>query len=138
MLQRLSMGIRGYHIDDISVYVVVNTHIQRGDLQKISYINAEERTAQAVALFQEDLKIDSSKITVCKNYTKEQMLTLLRKLQDESDQFEKDAKNDSHSVKTIIISYIGFQISVQEHPYIDDFDIDWDQFPARWQLTALG
>jgi hypothetical protein len=111
MLQRLSMGIKGYHIDDISVYVMLNTHIRRGDLPKLIYINAEERAAQAVALFQEDMKIDSSKITICKNYTKEQMLTLLVKLQDESDQFEKDPKNDSHSVKTIIISYIGFRLT---------------------------
>jgi hypothetical protein len=64
-----------------------------------------------VALFQEDMKIDSSKITICKNYTKAQMLSLLEKLQDESDQFEKDPKNDSHSVKTIIISYIGFRLT---------------------------
>ena len=63
-----------------------------------------------MALFQEDMKIDSSKITICKNYTKEQMMTLLEKLQDESDQFENDSENDSHSVKTIIISYIGFRL----------------------------
>ena len=118
------MSIKGYHIDDISVYVFVQTHVQRGDLPKISYINAEERAAQAVALFQEDLKIDSSKITVCKNYSKEQMLSLLEKLQDESDQFENDPENDSHSVKTIIISYIGFSLTEYYHPYLDDFDID--------------
>ena len=118
MLQRLSMSIRGNHIDEISVYVMVNTHVQRGDLPKISYTNAEERAAQAMALFQEDMKIDSSKITVCKNYTKAQMLTLLEKLQVESDQFEKDLKNDSHSVKTIIISYIGFALKEQNQPYI--------------------
>jgi hypothetical protein len=118
MLQRLSMGIKGYHIDDISVIVMLNTHVQRGDLPKISYIDAEERAAQTVALFQEDLKIDSSKITICKNYSKEQMLTLLGKLQDESDQFQKNLENDSHSIKTIIISYIGFRIVEQTHPYV--------------------
>ena len=85
MLQRLRMSIKGYHIDDISVSVILNTHIQRGDLPKISYIDAEKRAAQTVALFQEDLKIDSSKITICKNYSKDQMLSLLEKLQDEAD-----------------------------------------------------
>ena len=74
------MGIKGYHIDDISVIVLLNTHIQRVDLPKILYINAEERAAQTVALFQEDLKIDSSKIAICTNYSKEQMLNLLKKL----------------------------------------------------------
>ena len=129
MLQRLNMSIKGNHIDEISVVVFVQTQIQRGDLPKISYINAEERAAQAVALFQEDLKIDSSKITFCKNYSKEQMLSLLEKLQDESDQFEYDPKNDSHSVKTIIISYIGFRLYESDHPYIRKFNIDWRQFP---------
>ena len=46
------------------------------------------------------------------------MLSLLEKLQNESDQFENDPKNDSHSVKTIIISYIGFALFEGDHPYV--------------------
>ena len=43
ILQNLRMDIVGYQIKDPVVFVFVQTHLQRGDLPKILYDNAEER-----------------------------------------------------------------------------------------------
>ena len=70
MLQPMRMGIRGYRIEDISVYIFVQTHIQRKDLPSIEYVNAEERAEAAVKLFRDLLKIDARRILVLKNFSK--------------------------------------------------------------------
>ena len=40
MLQPLRFGVRGNRVEDASAYIFVSTHLQRGDLPKIEYINA--------------------------------------------------------------------------------------------------
>ena len=118
MLQPMRMNIKGFQIKEISVYVLVQTHLQMAKLPKITYLNSEKRASEVVAMFRDELMIDPSKITFAKNYSKDQMLSLLDQIQKEADDFQNDKENDSHSVKTIIVSYIGFKIDSQCNPYI--------------------
>ena len=77
MLQPMRISIGGYQIKDASVYIFVFTHLQRGDLPPIEYINAEKRAEEMVKMFSEDLKIEIEKIKVCKNLSKTEMLSLI-------------------------------------------------------------
>ena len=91
-----------------------------------------------VKLFSEDLKIETEKIKVCKNLSKTEILSLIETLDKEAKRFKQDNKNHSHSVKSIFFSWVGFCLNYQDHPYMDDFDIDYDQSPCKFQLTVLG
>ena len=138
MLQPMRISIGGYQIKDVSVYIFVQTHIQKGDLSPIEYINAEKRAEEMVKMFSEDLKIETEKIKVCKNLSKPEILSLIDTLVNEAKQFKQDHKNDSHSVKSIFFSWVGFCLSNQYHPYMKRFDIDRRQFPCEFQLTVSG
>ena len=67
----MRMNIKGFQIKEISVYVLVQTHLQMAKLPKITYLNSERRASEVVAMFRDELMIDASKITVAKNYSKD-------------------------------------------------------------------
>ena len=67
----MRMNIKGFQIKEISVYVLVQTHLQMAKLPKITYLNSEKRASEVVAMFRDELMIDPSKITVAKNYSKD-------------------------------------------------------------------
>ena len=140
MLQQLRMGIQGNLITEISAFVFVQTDLGRDDLPPIEYTNAEDRANEAVGLFRDDLKIDPEKIKVCKNYSKQQILQLFDQMQDQSDSFEIDHETDKHVVNAVIVLWIGFCLSEQNHPYIEDFEdiIDDSLYPPFFPLTKTG
>ena len=76
MLQPMTMGIGGYRVVDAYVYIFVQTHLQRGDLPPIEYVNAEERAEAFVTMFKDHIKIASEKIKVIRNATKAELLSL--------------------------------------------------------------
>merc|ERR1719367_2578283 len=87
-------------------------------------------------MFSEDFKIDPEQIKVLKNLSKKEILSEIETLVKDVKQFRQDNKDDSHSVKSIFFSWVGFHLKPDLHPYMGDFDIDYNQFPHIWQLTA--
>ena len=81
-LQIMRMGIRGHRAEDIDVYILVQTHLQRGDLPPIEYVNAEKRAEAAVSLFRDVIKIAPEKIKIIKNATKKKLLALFNQLKE--------------------------------------------------------
>ena len=70
--------------------------------------------------------------------SKDEILSILEGIDQEAQQFEQDKNNDSHSVKSIFFSWVGFCLKPDLHPYMKKFDIDKCQFPPFFQLTSSG
>ena len=68
--------IGGYRVVDASVYIFVQTHLQRDDLSAIEYLNAEKRAEDTVKLYRDALKIAPEKIKVIRNASKAEILKL--------------------------------------------------------------
>ena len=81
-LQIMRMGIRGHRTEDIEVYILVQTHLQRGDLPAIEYVNAEKRAEATVSLFRDVIKIAPEKIKIIINAIKTELLALYRQLEE--------------------------------------------------------
>ena len=122
-LQTMRMSIRGHRVEDISVFILVQTHLQRGDLPVLDYVNAEKRAEATVTLFRDVIKIAPEKIKIIKNATKAELLALFKEIKDDAKRHEDENKDKPHSLKSFFFSCIGFQLDSQYHPYLKDFDI---------------
>ena len=122
----MRMSIKGHRIEDFNVYIFVQTHLQRKDLPPIEYNDAEERAEAAVSMYRDCLKIAPQKIKVIKNATKAELLALFSQLQEYAEKYENEHKNNIHSIQSFFFSWIGFRLKEQYHPYLKDFDIDWE------------
>ena len=87
MLQPLRMGIRGYKVEDVSVYIFVQTHLQRAELTAKQYVNAELRAEETMKLFRDDFKIAPQNIKICKNWSKEKILSLCDHIDQDASKF---------------------------------------------------
>ena len=81
----MRMGIRGHRIEEVDVYIFVQTHLQRGDLPPIEYVNAEKRAEAAVTLFRDLFKIAPEKIKVIRNAGKDQLLSIFEQLNKDAE-----------------------------------------------------
>ena len=79
------MRIRQNRVKDASVYIFVQTHLQREGLPAIKYINAEQRTEETVKLYRDLFKIPSDRIHVLENRSKAEILAIFNKLKKDSD-----------------------------------------------------
>ena len=61
-------------------------------------------------------------------------------MQDQSDSFEIDHETDRHVVNAVIVLWVGFCLSEQNHLYFEDFDdiIDESLYPPFFPLTKTG
>ena len=83
-LQTMRMSIRGHRIEDFNVYVFVQTHLQRGDLPPIEYVNAEERAKATVSMFRDVFMVPLEKIKVIRNANKAEILSIFNELMEDA------------------------------------------------------
>ena len=107
-LQTMRMSIRGHRIEDISVFILVQTHLQRGDLPVLDYVNAEKRAEATATLFRDVIKIAPEKIKIIKNATKAELLALFKEIKDDAKRHEDENKDKPHALKSFFFSCIGF------------------------------
>ena len=105
------MSVKGYPVVDVSVYIFVQTHLQREGLTVIEYDNAEQRAEEWVKLFRDECKIDKDKIKVCKNWDKDQILSLCEDIYQDAKNFLQKHQNIILSVKCVYFSWIGFRLN---------------------------
>ena len=104
------MSVKGYPVVDVSVYIFVQTHLQREGLTAIEYNNAEQRAEEWVKLFRDEFKISEDKIKVCRNWDKDQILSLCEDICQDAEKFGQDHQNDIHSVKSVYFTWVGFRL----------------------------
>ena len=104
------MSVKGYRVVDVSVYIFVQTHLQREGLTAIEYNNAEQRAEEWVKLFRNEFKISEDKIKVCRNWDKDQILSLCEEIYQDAKKFGQDHQNDTHSVYSVYFSWIGLRL----------------------------
>ena len=69
-------------------------------------------------MLREQFKLDAKNIVVLKNQSKEQILNIFDALRQDADKFQQDPLNDTQSVKTIFITFVGFKLYPKYHPYM--------------------
>ena len=63
----MRVDIKGYQVIKALAYIFVQTHLQRGTLPPIVYVNAEQRAQEYASMFRDQFKIDAKKVIVLKN-----------------------------------------------------------------------
>ena len=72
------------------------------------------------------------------DYTKKEIIDVLEKIKSESNTFKSENENNLHAVKAVLVYWIGFSLNQDNHPFMDDFDIDEFNYPGTFQLTKFG
>ena len=78
MLQPTLIPIRGNRPVKRKAYIFVNKYMQRGDLIKLEYFNAEEIGNAHYKLFTELFEFAKEDVVICRDYSKNQVLSLLK------------------------------------------------------------
>lgn len=138
MLQPILIPVRGNRPVKLKAFVFVNQYLQRGDLPKLEYTNAEERAQAHVEFFTEVLKFDKEDVHLCRDFSKAQILNLLSQQQKDAEAFEKDEKHGPNDVNLIYFSWVGFCLNSQYHKYMDELDISEELLTDRFPITDRG
>ena len=70
MLQNVKLSVKGKQSENPKAYILVQSKLQRGELEALEYTNAEERAAAAVEFFTDVLEFKPENVVVCRDYTK--------------------------------------------------------------------
>ena len=52
--------------------------------------------------------------------------------------FKSENEENLHAFKTVFVYWIGASLNEENHPFMDDFDIDEYNYPRIFQLTKFG
>ena len=72
------------------------------------------------------------------NLQKKQIKDIFADIKSESNTFKTENENNLHAVKAVLVYWIGFSLSEDNHPFMDDLDIDDYIYPRIFQLTKFG
>ena len=138
MLQTVRVSVEGNQPVEPKAFIFVQSKLQRGDLEAIEYIDAEERAAAAVELFRDVLQFKPENVVMCRDYTKAQVIELFEKLHSEAELFENDIKNGSRNVNAIYVNWIGFTLHSGDHPIMKNFYFRMIEGFQKFHLTKSG
>ena len=120
MLQPIRLSVRGNQPVNPKAYIFVQSKLQRADLTPLEYINAKARADSTVRFFREVLQFQPENILVYEDYSKAEIKQVFDELIKEAKAFEDDKMRGPRDVNAVYITWVGFCLNPQFHPFMVD------------------